>query len=424
MSNLLWFVMWTLSAVPCVTCLVYYYRRLWARRTLLKNTLTSMSLDTDYMKMRHPECKNPSKEFGACFDRDFREGLSAGDYLWPVTLATVLCLVGWFLTLSLVHTSFSGMKEAGTFPPATFAFGFVGAYLASLLNMFDQFRTLNLDPSAYYSIVARLLFSSTAAYLIGHVMKDPFSELAAVGIGLIPVEEVRDFIVNKTSQVAGTAGAEGERGLGLKVIQGLEDRLTRKQLVDMNIATVQALATSDPFWLFFQTTLPLRTIVDMIDKAIVYLYIGDTLNDLRKHGINGVIELVALAKLAAKEPAYEIADADEARIGQFFEQVDAAVLIQKVADTLKQDPAELRAFIYNCYFDPQISLLYEIWGKYYNPKTARARLLVESTREEVKAESPAPRSVSEKALAAVQSDGGGSKDTGNGVQNPPIAPVA
>ena len=195
MSNLLWFVMWILSAVPGVTCLVYYYRRLWARRTLLKNTLTSMSLDTDYMKMRHPECKNPSKEFGACFDRDFREGLSAGDYLWPVTLATVLCLVGWFLTLSLVHTSFSGMKEAGTFPPATFAFGFVGAYLASLLNMFDQFRTLNLDPSAYYSIVARLLFSSTAAYLIGHVMKDPFSELAAVGIGLIPVEEVRDFNV-------------------------------------------------------------------------------------------------------------------------------------------------------------------------------------------------------------------------------------
>jgi hypothetical protein len=155
-----------------------------------------MSLDTGYMKMRHPEIKNPSKEeFGACFDRDFREGLSAGDYLWPVSLATVVCLVGWFLTLSRVYPSFSGMKEAGTFLPATFAFGFVGAYLASLLNIFDQFRTLNLDPSAYYSIVARLLFSSTAAYLVGQVLKDTFSGLAAVGIGLIPVEEVRDFNV-------------------------------------------------------------------------------------------------------------------------------------------------------------------------------------------------------------------------------------
>jgi hypothetical protein len=36
--NLLWFVMWILSAVPGITCLVYYYRRLGARRTLLMNT--------------------------------------------------------------------------------------------------------------------------------------------------------------------------------------------------------------------------------------------------------------------------------------------------------------------------------------------------------------------------------------------------
>jgi hypothetical protein len=404
MSNLLWFSMLILSGIPCITCLVYYYRRLGSRRTLLKNTLTSMDLAEDYMRMRHPDCTNPAKDFDVCFDRDFREGLSASDYFWPVLLVTVICLIGWFLGFSRVYPSFSRITEAHTFLPEAFAFGFAGAYLASLLSIFEDFRTLNLDPSAFYSVAGRLLFSSTAAYLVGQTMKDTFSILVAVGIGLIPVEEVRDFIVNRTSQATGTVGAEGERGLGLNVIQGLEDRLTRKQLVDMNIATVQALATSDPFWLFFQTTLPLRTIVDMIDKAILYLYIGDTVKELRTHGINGVIELVALAKLAAKEPAYDVGDAPAAEIGMFFEQVDPVVLTTKVAAILKQDPDELRAFIYNCFYDPQISLLYEIWGKYYNPKTTHAKLVAKTT---VPKPAPANPSGVEPAVTVVQNGGHG-----------------
>jgi hypothetical protein len=364
MITLLWFLLCILSAIPAVTCLVYYHRRLGARRTLLKETLTSMSLHEDYMRMRHPECANGKDEFDTYFDNDFRAGLSAIDYWWPVGLVTILSLVGWFLAFSRIE------NDKSLFPPM-FAFGFVGAFLASLLNMFDDFRTLNLDPSAYYGIAGRLLFSSTAAYL---AVPQTGPALIAVGIGLIPVEDVRNFVINRTSQLAGTAAAEGERGLALNVIQGLEDRQTRKQLVDLNIATVQALATSDPFWLFFQTTLPLRSIVDIIDKAILYLYIGESAKELRKHGVNGIIELVALAKLADKQPAYDLGAEEESAIGAFFQAVDTAKLMQAVGTILKQEPEELRSFIYNCYFDPQVSLVYEIWGKYYNPKTAKTKV--------------------------------------------------
>jgi hypothetical protein len=49
-------------------------------------------------------------------------------------------------------------------------------------------------------------------------VKDGFSALVAVGIGLIPVEEVRDFIVNKTSQIAGTVESAGTRRLPSKTV--------------------------------------------------------------------------------------------------------------------------------------------------------------------------------------------------------------
>lgn len=368
MSILLQSLMWLLSAIPAVTCLVYYHRRLGARRDLLRETLTSMGLDQVYMRMRHAECEDFSPElFRKCFDEDFRSGLSALDYFWPVSLFTGVSLLGWFVSLSRAYGSSAGLHAL--LPPAL-AFGFIGAYMASLFTIFDDFRTLSLDPYDYYSATTRLLFASIAAYVASLAAPSVFGQgalpLLGLGIGLIPVEDVRTFIVNKTSQMVGTAGSVGERGLSLKVIQGLEDRDTRQRLVDMNIATVQALATSDPFTLFFQTTLPLRSIIDMIDKAILYLYIGDTVAELRQHGINGVIELVALAHLGNREPAYEMGT--PAAIDPFFANVDASALVSRIATLLKQDPDELRAFIYNCYYDPQISLIYDIWGKYLNPK--------------------------------------------------------
>jgi hypothetical protein len=323
------------------------------------------------MKMRHAECKDFTPEiFHQCFDEDFRSGLSVGDYLWPVTLFTIVSLMGWLVALGRAAGSSSGLNEL--LPPAI-AYGFIGAFMSSLFMIFDDFRTLTLDPYDYYSATARVLFASIAAYVIGLAMPgiaQAALPLVALGIGLSPMEDVRSFIVNKTSQMVGTAGSEGERGIGLKVIQGLEDREVRKRLVDMNVATVQALATSDPFTLFFQTTLPLRSIIDMIDKAILYLYIGDTVSQLRQHGINGVIELVALAHLGNKEPAYEMSTADAA-IDPFFANIDASALVTKIASLLKQDPDELRGFIYNCYYDPQISLIYDIWGKYLNPKMVK-----------------------------------------------------
>jgi hypothetical protein len=375
MSNLLLGLMWMLGAIPAITCAVYFNRRLGARRDLLRETLISMELCDYYLRARHPECQDLSLEsFNKSFAEDFRVGLSEYDFLWPVGLFTVVSFIGWYVTLSVAYGSFSALK---TPLPAAFVFGFVGAYMASMFAIFDDFRTLSLDPYGYYSATGRALFATVAAYVASVAAPAVFQAsvvpLISLAIGLIPVEDVWSFIVNRASQIAGTAGAEGERGLGLKVIQGLEDRETRKRLVDMNIATVEALATCDPFALFFQTTLPLRSIIDMIDKAILYLYIGDTTADLRQHGINGVIELVALAHLGKKEPAYEVGNTEgTAAINPFFADVDADKLVLRVGATLKLEPDELKAFIYNCYYDPQISLIYDIWGKYLNPKTITA----------------------------------------------------
>jgi hypothetical protein len=180
--------------------------------------------------------------------------------------------------------------------PETLAWGFVGAFFASVLAIIEEFHTYSLTPAVYYSLMYRLLFSSTAAFLVGQAVKDSFSPMLAFGVGLFPIEQTWNFISDKTAQGLGAAKPEGEKGAGLAAIQGLEDSRDRQKLVSLGITTVQALATADPLLLFFRTTFPIRTVVDLIDKAILYLYIGDKVKELRTHGINGMIELVGLAQ--------------------------------------------------------------------------------------------------------------------------------
>jgi len=386
MKIILWGLMVLLTLIPLVMYLVYSLRRLNTRRQLLLQTLLTLGLDDAYMRIRHGEIYNQWCVLTAAerltqleskyFNTDFKAETSHRDYAWPVLLITILSGLGWFFSLGRLYPD---VVTAQFNPPipAFLLWGFTGAYFASVLSIIDDFRKYSLTPSSYYSLSYRLLFSSTAAFLVAQIFSSSFSHLAAFGIGLFPVEETWNFITEKTSQVVGASKVEGELGANLAAIQGLEDSRDRRKLVDIGITSVQALATADPLLVFFQTTFPMRTVVDMIDKAILYLYIGDKAKELRLHGINGVIELRALAKLIEKTPAYKRGEeaADDGKFGQFFQDVDATKLLESVAGVLGQSVDELRAFIYNMYYDPVVIFIYDVWGRYLEVQPADEKSL-------------------------------------------------
>ncbi len=372
-----------LTLIPIGTYLVYYYRRLDTRRKQLLQTLLSLSLQDEYVLMRHKEKYEEWKKRGGeknmiddfenkYFNLDFRAGHSHQDYFWPLLLFTIFSAIGWTLTLERVLPNFlplSGLKAI----PDALAFGFVGAYLACILTIFDGFRRYDLDPGLYYSVTYRVMFSSFAAWVASLMFTTGFQPLVALGIGLFPLEKTWTFITERAASVLGTGQNEKEVGIELANIQGLEHSSNRQKLIDVGITTVQALATADPLLLFFLTTFPLRSVIDMIDKAILYLYLGEKTKELRMHGVNGVIELVALAKLAEEIPAYrnqEDTPSDE-QLGKLFKGLDTGKLVNDIAAVIGQTPEELRAFIYNMYYDPMVKFIYEIWGRYLNRPVER-----------------------------------------------------
>ena len=393
MKYLLGLMFVVLGVIPFGTYLVYYYRRLDSRRKQLLQTLLTLSLHEEYMLMRYrdkyedwkTECqrdkKDPIKEFeNKYFNEDFRAGHSHQDFLWPVLLFTIFEVIGWLLIWDRLFP-LTAPTAIGFKLPDGLVFGFLGAYFACLFNIFAGFRRDALEPADYYSATFQILFSSFAAYVVTKPLGENLQRIGAFGFALFPVPQIWTFLTERAAQAVGADNDEKEIGLDLAKIQGLEHSKVRQKLLDIDISTVQGLATADPLLVFFRTNFPMRTVLDMVDKAILYQYLEDNVVTLRKHGINGIIELVALARLADKKPAFE--DQQEAlqeRLLPIFESLDPKTLLAQIAVVIGQTPEELKAFIYNMYYDPVVRLIYEIWGRYLNRPVESA--LIRSSAED------------------------------------------
>jgi hypothetical protein len=370
--KLLWIAYAIFVLLPVSLSIVYYVRRLGTRRALLLQTILSMRLDDPYMQMRHGQkfldwskLKDQNErwqQFEAdYFNKDFHADTSPSDYVLPVTLFTLLTALGGIFVLHRFAPGMSPLHIAPEVFPSGWTLGFVGAYLACVLALMDGFRRYDLDPSTYYGTSFRLVFSSLAAGILASAFKTEFAPLVAFAIGLFPLQETWSFITEKASQNLGAKKSEEPLGAELARIQGLEMAPNRQKLLDIGITSIQQLATADPLLIFFRTSLPLRTIIDLIDKAILYLYLGEKVVELRKHGINGAIELMLLAKIANKKPLFstQVSSKDH----PLFQQIEIETVIGSISQVLEQTPEELTVFICNLYYDPLVVFIADLWGR-------------------------------------------------------------
>jgi hypothetical protein len=368
----LWILFWLFVLFPVSLYLLYHFRRQRARIDKLLETLQGLGLADVYMQSRHKQDYQSWKdggrsdsEFQTILDADFSIGLRRLDFLLPALIVTVLSAIGWGVTLGFTKTVKS-LTHLTVAVPIAFIWGFVGAYFSNLGTLLDKFISYELGPIAYHQMYRRLLFSTVAAFLLGEVVKDTFTPLIAFGIGFIPYQDLWDTISRKTQTALGNKQAAGiPDEAALSNIQGLEDPSVREKLLELNVSTVQSLAMQDPLELFLRTSFPLRMIVDWIDRAILYGYLGKKTILLRERGINGAIEMGGLVELADKVPVEIYHDGALIReeLKADFKNLDSSKLYQEIGESIGLKHEELLNLIYNLYYDPMVDTLYQIWGR-------------------------------------------------------------
>jgi hypothetical protein len=282
-----------------LSALTYYFFRRQRRTAEVERAFAVLNIDLGYRQVYREE--------------------TVGSYtLWAVAYASLVSCIG--LTLLFLGSDI-GLAELPSVPLGSMEFprqgsrlvlgmAFLGAYLWGLQYIFRRYSLTDLTPSVYYDLSMRMIFAAITALVIYNAFEalaggsEPQGEAAASGgislsiwpvlaffIGMFPQRGLRWLSDRLPIFSPGTTSAT--RPAPLELIEGIELHDTLR-LEELGIDTCYDLATADFVPLVLKTPYSARQLIDWILQAKLCVYFGETVKDLRQHGIRAIIDLEPL----------------------------------------------------------------------------------------------------------------------------------
>jgi len=191
-----------------------------------------------------------------------------------------------------------------------------------------------------------MLVASILAPMLSAPFTDSLKPTIAFAVGLFPTKELFDFIKGQArKQLNLTMSAQPAEAPNLYKLQGLSEGLVDR-LVSEGIESASQLATADPVKLLLNTNIEWKTILDVIDEAILFGYFSDKVVELRSFGIRGV------GRLASIQDGLESKDAGVRK--------QAEELLSSIATVVERPEAAVRNAIYNADTDYQVAFLWHL----------------------------------------------------------------
>ena len=169
--------------------------------------------------------------------------------------------------------------------------------------------------------------------------------LAAFAVGVFPLGDLWAWLRTRVD-IAPRQDPVG--GSTLRLIQGLETEDSRERLADEGISSVQHLAYADPVGLLFRTNLEWNVILDLIDQAILVLYLGDRVERLRPLASRCAVEFATIDNRLHSDDPKEVALAE--------------TLVKSVAARLDLPEEAVRNLAFQLNNDPVVEFIWDHWS--------------------------------------------------------------
>jgi len=348
---------WFLVLVPGLLfpALSYGYGRILNQKRIELENLISGERFERYIRAYDPGTKDPQDAVKFLFDLNYHFRA----YLLPIGIILLVVTGLAVVTLSKAGFSmglpdyFSNFLNSG--PPAILV-SIAGAYIWCLFDVLRRFRSLDLTPISLHFVWLRLLVSPVWGGLAATSLKDPADLIVAFGLGAFPLKQLWGFTKSRVEErlKIGEEALQAE-GPTLHNIQGMRKEMIER-LEEEGITSAQYLANADPIKLLLKTGFEWKVILDIIDQAILFMYIGDKMTKLRPIGIRGSIELLDLG--------YKLENVENIKEHQ---QAEKVVLL--IVDKLGEDPAAVTNLIQTLTTDPRADFVWTLWGESsWNPE--------------------------------------------------------
>jgi hypothetical protein len=172
--------------------------------------------------------------------------------------------------------------------------------------------------------------------------------LCGFGSGLLPLRSLIEWLTTRTRTLLGI-GADTLPGEtpNLDRLQGASREVVAR-LFDEGITSVNHLAYGDPVRIMLVTGLERKVLLDLMDQALLYMYLGDDVAKTRFAGLRGAIEACEL---------FEQLNADDS-----VERTHGEDTLEALAAILERDKGAVRNLLRTLSIDAQAQLLHELWS--------------------------------------------------------------
>ena len=163
--------------------------------------------------------------------------------------------------------------------------GFWGAYVWGIYDCLTRFRTRTWTANSQYFIWLRLMVGPALGALVGLPLKDSYSPLIAFGLGAFPAETLRNWLQGQVGQkLKIVSQPEVAIRPAWSTIQGLTQE-TIDRLREADVPSPCQLANSEPVGLNSRTSVEWKPLLDLIDQALLAIYVEEKIDRFRSLGI-------------------------------------------------------------------------------------------------------------------------------------------
>ena len=226
--------------------------------------------------------------------------------------------------------------------------GLGGAFIWGTYDALRRYETIDLAPADLHYISLRLVLAPILAPMVTAAFTDSLQPVLAFGVGAFPVATLLNFIKGQARTKLNITGlSEPAEGPTLQYLQGITPTMLQR-LKDSGFESVEHLAGADPIKMLLKTNIEWKVILDLMDQAILFGYVGEKIAKLRPLGIRGAIELATIQ--------------NSLESGEVQEAQRARNLVSYAAKVLEQDESAVLNMIVETYEDVQVNFLWSLWG--------------------------------------------------------------
>ena len=355
-KNLLLLCACLLAGVPYLLALLNFRRRTIVKKRALTNLLSDPYILNQYMD-QFP-AKKGLNDAEKIADDYFKTYYGRFEYLSALTLSflTVSGALVFILVRIGFPAPFLGTAEIAFVQHAAWGgavlWALIGSYLWNCYDLIHRTANFDLPPDAFAKMWLKFWVAGAVAAILSGGVVASMHPVLGFAIGLVSIPVLFEAVADRASKFLNVKSAEGDTTTKLIALQGLTPNVI-DTLSNIDIQSTVQLAYCDPVNVIMSTNLAWVVIIDLIDQALLFNYIGADAAKIRSGGYRGCIEVATIG-------ANLNGDAKQKLVG--------AASLSNFASLLGWPEPKALDLVQTLYADAQVNLIWDLFGGNYRTR--------------------------------------------------------